>query len=111
MPKAEGKRASAAKGLDTRSFEEVLRRLEEVVDGLEGGDLSVEKSLALFEEGVTLAREGHRRLEAAERRITVLLEEGGERPLDLDAGDDAGRGEPRTGPGDDEDGDDEGEEE
>jgi len=84
MAKSEGKRTAGTKGLEGKSFEEVLRRLEEIVEGLEAGDLSVEKSLALFEEGVGLAREGHRRLESAEKRITALLEDGGERPLELD---------------------------
>lgn len=87
MAKHEGKKTTAAKALEGKSFEDVLKRLEEIVEALEAGDQSVEKSLALFEEGVGLAREGHRRLEAAEKRITVLLEDGGERPLAL--GDDA----------------------
>jgi exodeoxyribonuclease VII small subunit len=85
MAKSEGKRAAAAaKVLEGKSFEEVLKRLEEIVESLESGDLTVEKSLALFEEGVGLAREGHRRLEAAEKRITELLEDGSERPLAVD---------------------------
>ena len=87
MAKHEGKKTTAAKALEGKSFEDVLKRLEEIVEALEAGDQSVEKSLAVFEEGVGLAREGHRRLEAAEKRITALLEDGSERPLAL--GDDA----------------------
>jgi exodeoxyribonuclease VII small subunit len=81
MVKNEGKKATASRGLEGKSFEDVLKRLEEIVDSLESGDLTVEKSLGLFEEGVALAREGHRRLDAAEKRITELLEDGSEKTL------------------------------
>src|SRR5262245_19545829 len=68
------------------TFEEVLSRLQGVVDKLEGGELSLEDALAVFEQGVTLSRVGAQKLDEAERRIEVLL--GGEgsetRPLDLD---------------------------
>jgi exodeoxyribonuclease VII small subunit len=91
MSKAEGKRAAgAAKGKDERSFEEVLRRLEEIVDHLESGELPLETSLALFEEGVGLAKDGHHRLEAAERRITELTADGREQPLAPEAGGESG---------------------
>ncbi len=106
MGKHEGKKTTAAKALEGKSFEDVLKRLEEIVEALEGGDQSVEKSLALFEEGVGLAREGHRRLESAEKRITALLEDGSERPLAL--GDEAA-GDDEKGGSDDDDDDDEGE--
>jgi exodeoxyribonuclease VII small subunit len=108
MAKGEARRPTGTKGLEGKSFEEVLKRLEEIVEGLEAGDLTVEKSLALFEEGVGLAREGHRRLESAEKRITALLEEGGERPLaldgvDEDSGDDEDDDDAKDGAGDDDD--------
>ncbi len=77
---------------DERTFEALVRRLEEVVGTLDAGDIPLEKALALFEEGVSLAREGHRRLEDAERRITVLLEDGTEKPLPAGGGDDASGG-------------------
>ena len=80
-------RATAEKKGDERSFEGLVKRLEEIVESLEAGDIPLEKSLALFEEGVTLAREGHRRLEGAERRISALMEDGTEKPMEpADAG-------------------------
>ena len=59
------------------SFEEVVKRLEEVVDRLERGDLPLDASLAAFEEGVRLARDGARRLDEAERRVEQLLDSSG----------------------------------
>lgn len=55
------------------SFEDSTRRLAEIVAALEGGDLALEQSLALFEEGVRLARGASLRLDHAERRIEELL--------------------------------------
>lgn len=55
------------------SFEESTRRLAQIVAELEGGDLPLERSLALFEEGVRLARSAEERLDRAERRIEELL--------------------------------------
>ncbi len=66
-------------------FEDILGRLAQVVERLESGDLPLEESLAVFEEGVRLSRLGARRLDEAERRVELLLadEEGVEtRPLD-----------------------------
>lgn len=54
-------------------FEEALARLEAVVDRLESGELPLEESLRLFEEGVHLTKVCSDRLEEAERRITILL--------------------------------------
>jgi len=74
-------------------FEGILARLQKVVDDLERGDLPLEQSLAIFEEGVQLSRLGQRRLEEAEQRVERLLgdESGGvrTRPLDVAAGSDA----------------------
>jgi exodeoxyribonuclease VII small subunit len=58
-------------------FEECLARLEEIVTALESGNLSLEESLKVFEEGVALARHCGRYLEAAERRIEVLAKDDG----------------------------------
>jgi exodeoxyribonuclease VII small subunit len=55
------------------SFEESARRLSQIVAELEGGDLPLERSLALFEEGVRLARAAQERLDQAERRVEELL--------------------------------------
>ncbi|MGF1465031.1 MAG: exodeoxyribonuclease VII small subunit [Sandaracinaceae bacterium] len=55
------------------TFEELLGRLEGVVERLEGGDLPLEEALAAFEEGVRLSRAGAQRLDEAERRVEELL--------------------------------------
>ncbi len=57
------------------SFEELYRRLEEVVARLEAGGLGLEESLALYEEGMRLARRCQEMLDAAELRITRLRDE------------------------------------
>ena len=62
------------------SFEQVLDRLTNVVERLEGGDLALEESLAVFEHGVRLSRLGSRRLDEAEERIELLLTGAGEAP-------------------------------
>ncbi|WP_263384109.1 exodeoxyribonuclease VII small subunit [Granulicella arctica] len=56
------------------SFEERLAALETVVERLERGELSLEDSVRLFEEGVGLSNSCKAELEAAEGRIQVLLE-------------------------------------
>ncbi|MEM1414851.1 MAG: exodeoxyribonuclease VII small subunit [Myxococcota bacterium] len=61
---------------DAESFEAVVERLEDVVAQLEGGDLTLERSLTIFEEGVRLAREGARQLDDAEARVERLLSRG-----------------------------------
>lgn len=56
-----------------RSFEASLEALEQIVHQLESGDLPLEKSLELFEQGIRLSRECQERLGQAERRIEILL--------------------------------------
>jgi len=93
MARARGSNAdppSAASAKDeTQSFEAALARLEALVDRLERGDLTLEEALAAFEEGVALARRCAAQLGDAERRIEVLLRQGGgwvTRPLDAPPG-------------------------
>ncbi len=57
----------------TKNFEASLAALEKIVRELERGDLPLEESLRLFEEGVSLSRECQERLNQAERRIETLL--------------------------------------
>ena len=57
-------------------FDEILERLRVVVDRLEGGKLTLEESLAAYEEGVSLARRGHALLDRAEKRVEVLVRAG-----------------------------------
>lgn len=74
MGKSKGRAASA----DEAPFEEVMERLQAVVEQLEEGDLPLEASLAMFEEGVRLSRAGAKRLDEAERRVEELLAAGDE---------------------------------
>lgn len=65
-------------GKDKRSpkeptFEDEVRRLGEIVEQMESGELPLEESLSLFEEGVRLARQAQTRLDQAERRVEELL--------------------------------------
>jgi exodeoxyribonuclease VII small subunit len=53
-------------------FEDALQRLERIVDQLEAGNLPLEESLTVFEEGVGLARHCARYLDEAEKRIELL---------------------------------------
>jgi exodeoxyribonuclease VII small subunit len=57
------------------SFEAALDRLEELVRSLEDGDLPLDDALQAFEEGVRLSRFCHGKLQAAERRIEILLQD------------------------------------
>ena len=54
-------------------FEAAVKRLTEIVQLLERGDLPLEDSLRLFEEGVKLSRASQQRLDAAEKRVERLL--------------------------------------
>jgi exodeoxyribonuclease VII small subunit len=57
----------------TKTFESSLEELERIVRELEQGELPLERSLELFERGVTLSRECQDRLNQAERRIDILM--------------------------------------
>ena len=76
--KAEMKRAEAT---PTETFESQLAALEKIVRELERGDLPLEESLRLFEQGVRLSRECQERLNQAERRIELLLRDAEGRPV------------------------------
>lgn len=56
-------------------FEAALGRLEEIVKKLEDGEMPLEESLKLFEEGVKLSRLCDQKLQAAERRIEILMKD------------------------------------
>jgi exodeoxyribonuclease VII small subunit len=63
-----------AKDTKTDTFEKLYSRLEETVDKLEAGGLPLEHAIALYEEGMTLARQCQERLDEAELKITKLKE-------------------------------------
>lgn len=77
------KREPSTKGAPARAenFEAQLASLEKIVRELERGDLPLERSLELFEQGVRLSRECQERLNEAERRIEVLLRDDAGRPV------------------------------
>lgn len=56
-------------------FEEAFKRLEAIVENLESGDLSLEESMKLFEEGIGLTEACKSRLEDAEQKIQLLLKD------------------------------------
>jgi exodeoxyribonuclease VII small subunit len=60
-----------------QGFDAILVRLREVVGQLESGELSLEQALAVYEEGVRLARTGQQLLAAAEQRVEILVSAAG----------------------------------
>lgn len=58
------------------SFGENLARLDEVAKRLESEPMSMDEALAVFEEGVALVKKSEKLLQRAERRVTILTEEG-----------------------------------
>ncbi|MDH5510478.1 MAG: exodeoxyribonuclease VII small subunit [Nitrospinota bacterium] len=58
-------------------FEAALKRLEDIVSQLEKGDMDLEVSMKLFEEGVGTVRRLQKKLEEAERKIEKLVKDGG----------------------------------
>jgi len=59
------------------NFEECLQRLESIVKEMEKGDLPLEQSLKLFEEGIALSDSCRKELDAAEGKIEILLKHDG----------------------------------
>ena len=57
-------------------FDQVLQKLRTVVHQLETGSLDLEKTLRIYEEGVSLARRGHSLLDHAEKRVELLVRDG-----------------------------------
>ena len=57
------------------TFEAALKRLEEVLEALEHGNLNLEEALKAFEEGVGLVRFCHGKLDEVERRVELLLKD------------------------------------
>jgi exodeoxyribonuclease VII small subunit len=80
------------KKTDEPTFEQALQQLESVVQRLEKGELPLEESLRLYEDGIRLSRLCHGKLEEAEGRIEMLLKDARGEPV-LDA-----EGRPRTTP-------------
>ena len=73
--------AGAAADAASPTFEQIVARLETIAGRLESDDIQLEAALALFEEGVGLSRRGTQQLDAAERRLEVLLDNERSGPL------------------------------
>jgi exodeoxyribonuclease VII small subunit len=69
--------AVVGQGAPDLGFDQILTRLREVVMRLESGELSLEQSLLIYEEGVQLARRGQQLLASAERRVEILVSASG----------------------------------
>ncbi len=71
----------SAKKPENMSFEDTLKELETIVNGLEKGELSLDVALKQFERGISLARAGQQTLADAEQRIEILLTPDDKAPL------------------------------
>lgn len=76
VPTSAGAATGSAGGSEP-GFDQILARLREVVLRLESGELSLEQSLAIYEEGVQLARRGQQLLASAEKRVEILVSASG----------------------------------
>jgi exodeoxyribonuclease VII small subunit len=63
------------------TFEQSLAELENIVQNLEQGDLSLEESMNLFERGLSLSKLSQEKLQQAEQKVKVLLAENGQAQL------------------------------
>ncbi len=65
-------------------FEKAMERLEQIIDDLESGNLSLDESIKVFEEGVELSKKCHKKLTETEAKVKQLIKsENGEFELDL----------------------------
>ena len=64
------------------SFENALEELETVVEQLEGGELTLEESLALYERGIALGEHCQKSLDAAEQKVLLLTSRNNDEVLD-----------------------------
>lgn len=58
------------------NFEDAMKKLEEIADKLEKNELDLDKSVEIFEEGMKLSKKCSEILENAEKRITILINDG-----------------------------------
>ncbi|MCI8273275.1 MAG: exodeoxyribonuclease VII small subunit [Clostridia bacterium] len=59
------------------NFEDSMKKLEEIAEELENGELNLDESVSKFEEGMKIAKQCNNILETAEKRISILLEKDG----------------------------------
>ena len=68
---------------NTTLFEDSLAELEQLVNQLEQGDISLEESLKSFERGVNLTRTCQKALQEAEQKVQILIENNGTQTLEM----------------------------
>jgi exodeoxyribonuclease VII small subunit len=66
------------------TFDGLLRQLQRIVEHLECEDMSLEESLRAFEQGMDLSQRGQKILNAAERKIEILMKNGHTEPIDME---------------------------
>ncbi len=65
------------KKTEPKSIEEIFKRLESIISNLESRDIPLDKSLTLFEEGMTLSETCRAQLNAAEQKVQELMKDKG----------------------------------
>ena len=76
--------AKAKKKASALTFEALMTELEETVEQLEQDDLSLEDAIEAYQKGIELAKNGHERLSAAEKRIEEVTKSGKLKSIDAD---------------------------
>ncbi|CAK4066974.1 MULTISPECIES: exodeoxyribonuclease VII small subunit [Vibrio] len=71
----------ASKKPENMTFEATIEELDVIVDSLENGDLALDDALKKFERGIALARSGQSKLQDAEQRVSILLNNDDQSPL------------------------------
>ena len=72
----------ARKKIENLSFEDSLNELEQIVQNLEKGELSLEDSMSLFERGLTLSKISQEKLQDAEQKVQILMDNKGVNKLE-----------------------------
>ncbi len=61
--------------MSKQTFEKAMKKLEQIVQELESGDLPLEKAINIFEEGVKLSKFCSNKLDETEKRVTILMQD------------------------------------
>lgn len=96
------KKSAAVENEEMPPFEEALQRLDTIVEELEGGELTLEQSLAHYEEGMKLSRGLTKILDEAEKRIERLVASRGDgtpttRPMESEPDEESNGGDDTAG--------------
>lgn len=66
------------------TFEEAMAKLEQIVEQLENGEVPLEKSIALYKEGMELSKWCHETLKSAEEQLTLIMKEDSFKPFAIE---------------------------